>query len=150
MVASQPFGWLQMCCVTLGLHVHNTMPALFENRGIRELRLVWHVRRATIFASSQSVFEIPSRISVFLLNVSCCSEPLSRSTLPSAPLHHIRRQACLPSAVLCRAEPRSSVIRRGSPFVLRNTRPGLAASCKRCHGAVSKARRCRYTAFARC
>ncbi len=35
-------------------------------------------------ASSQRVCEIPSRISVFLLNVSLFSESLSRSTLPSA------------------------------------------------------------------
>ena len=40
-------------------------------------------------ASNLRVFEIPSRISVFLLNVSCCSEPLfdlSRSTLPPSDL----------------------------------------------------------------
>eukprot|EP01044_Picomonas_judraskeda_P000280 COSAG03_NODE_11_length_23018_cov_29.686461_13_plen_217_part_00 len=40
--------------------------------------LIWHGRTATISASNLRVFEIPSRISVFLLNVSCCSEPFVR------------------------------------------------------------------------
>ena len=62
-----------------------------------------------MFASSQRVFEIPSWISVFLLNVSCWSEPFVRfvtihtrasATSVVAQPASLNRSACPPSNLI--------------------------------------------------
>ena len=65
-------------------------------------------------ASTQRVFEIPSRISVFLLNVSCCSEPLitihtpaSATSVVAHSLPPQNRSACPPSRSILIRIPRN-------------------------------------------